>query len=535
MWNNRLKRLLITSCLAGSLLLSGCAAETAETAAQEETPAAAVPEETAAPPDLSAAKIVLPDKKEETVSVKADAAGNPEKTTVLVCLSAAGRDGFLLDRSALTEIRNREGDEEFWEDGGLLYWENHGEDIEYEGTGQDPLPVGVQITYFLNGHETDPEQLAGKSGHVKLRFDYENRTAGNGASSDDPSDGIVPFYAVSLCFFPEDTLENITVTNGRALSIGGQDVVMGLALPGIADALELSGRELTEEAELPDYVELEGDTQSFELSFTATLFGTGLLGEEAGEALDDADELAGNMKDLAEASAELADGASKLSDALETYEGYLTQYTEGASALGKGAGELADGIAALKENAAALQKGAETLSESLAGLDALWEAYPLDKLPLDKLEPAARKLGLLKDRESLAELIGGLRTMTGQLAEGGAQLAEGLGAFSQGLSQLDGGASQLKEAAGQLPQAGEALTGGYEAILEGVREFADGLSEFDEEGIQELSGLAGDDLADLAARLRTLQLADAAYTNYSGLPDGVEGSVRFLIETEEIR
>ena len=49
-----------------------------------------------------------------------------------------------------------------------------GEDISYEGTSNQQLPVTTKVTYYLDGKEIKPEDLAGKSGKVKIRFDsYE--------------------------------------------------------------------------------------------------------------------------------------------------------------------------------------------------------------------------------------------------------------------------------------------------------------------------------------------------------------------------
>ena len=35
-------------------------------------------------------------------------------------------------------------------------------------------PVKINISYLLNGSAISPEELAGKSGHITIRFDYEN-------------------------------------------------------------------------------------------------------------------------------------------------------------------------------------------------------------------------------------------------------------------------------------------------------------------------------------------------------------------------
>lgn len=61
------------------------------------------------------------------------------------------------------------------------------------------------------------------------------------------------------------------------------------------------------------------------------------------------------------------------------------------------------------------------------------------------------------------------------------------------------------------------------------------MEEFDREGIQELSKLAGPKLEELLERLKELKVADKGYQSFSGLLDGKTGSVKFVIETEEIK
>ena len=68
--------------------------------------------------------------KEETVYVKADADGTPNKITVETVLRAPENGEKIADVSTLSDIRNTEGDEEFTKDAdGVLWWENKGEDL----------------------------------------------------------------------------------------------------------------------------------------------------------------------------------------------------------------------------------------------------------------------------------------------------------------------------------------------------------------------------------------------------------------------
>ena len=263
--------------------------------------------------------------KEETVYIKAGADGEIREVTVETVLRYRGTDGTIVDRTKLTDIKNTEGDEEFTQgrDGSLI-WEDHGEDIHYEGKSKDKLPVGVKISYTLDGKSIRPEALAGKSGHLVIRFDYENRTQetrevsiyGGEAKSIQTK---VPFLAVSFAMLPKEVFSHVTCKNGRLLSLGEQNAFLGFAMPGLPDALTLSDSKLTEDLDIPTWAELEADVTDFEMDFTATVFSNGLLEELKQQDLNDLYDLAGDVDTLYDAAAQLAEGSEKLGDGMSAY------------------------------------------------------------------------------------------------------------------------------------------------------------------------------------------------------------------------
>lgn len=113
-----------------------------------------------------------------------------------------------------------------------------------------------------------------------------------------------------------------------------------------------------------------------------------------------------------------------------------------------------------------------------------------------------------------------------------------MAAFGEGIRQLYQGSAALHQGSGQLSSTGTALIGGLDTMISGMDSLHQGLVKFDEDGIQELSDLTGTDLTDLtslANRIRALKKADGRYDNYGGICEGASGSVRFIIETDEIK
>lgn len=303
--------------------------------------------------------------KTETVYAKADADGTVNEVTVNTVLKNKN-EKKIQDYSNLTDIKNIKGDEEYTKQSdGTILWDNQGEDIEYEGKSSEQLPVTVQISYFLDDKEISPKELAGKSGLLKIRFDYENHTKEetnvNGKKVELP----VPFAAISALLLSEDNATNIEVKNGKVISLDGQNLIIGYACPGLAKNLNLSDSELTKDIELPEYVEVTADVTDFELDFTATVFSSGLLSDLDEENLDDLDETSDNMDKIQEASGKLKDGSGKLLDGMKTYDEYMKQYLSGVDSLKEGVDVLKSGMQVLNENKTALGSGAQALTDGL--------------------------------------------------------------------------------------------------------------------------------------------------------------------------
>ena len=119
-------------------------------------------------------------EKEQTVYVNADENGNSQDVIVSNWLKNQGNEQELTDKTNLTDIQNVKGDETFEQKSdGTIVWNTDGGDIYYQGKTQEELPVSVKLTYYLDGKEISAKDLAGKSGKLKIRIDYENRSQRN--------------------------------------------------------------------------------------------------------------------------------------------------------------------------------------------------------------------------------------------------------------------------------------------------------------------------------------------------------------------
>ena len=201
--------------------------------------------------------------KSETVYAKANADGTVTETTVEAVLKA--RDGATIpDVAALRDIINKEGDEEYTTGAdNALTWQNSGSAITYEGKSDAALPVTTRVTYYLNGVETAPDDLAEQSGRVRIHFDYTNHTRETVTVDGQEYTGSVPFTAITAVILDGDKFSNIEADNGKVMELDGQTAVLGTVMPGLADSAQ----------ELHDGVQEFSDKSSGDLSDD---FGSGL-------------------------------------------------------------------------------------------------------------------------------------------------------------------------------------------------------------------------------------------------------------------
>jgi len=296
-------------------------------------------------------------KKEETVNVTADAYGTPTETTVQVLLKDANSSDLIKDYTDLTDIKNTKGDEEFTlKTNGTLLWENHDEDITYEGTSDDDLPVDIKITYKLNGKKISADKLKGKSGKVTIRFDYTNNETKiiNG-------EGVyVPFTAVSAVMLSDDVFKNVKVTNGALTSMSDTTVAVGMVFPGLEDSLELNRYDLSDDIDIPSYFEVKADVTGFELDYTATVVTSGLLKDVDLSQLDDISDLSDALSALNKASSKLVKGSAQLYSGANKFSQYFDQYVEGVSQVSDGSKTLSSALSSLDEQTSSISDTATT-------------------------------------------------------------------------------------------------------------------------------------------------------------------------------
>ena len=309
--------------------------------------------------------------KSETVYVNANADGSVDKITVSDWLKNHGSSDALEDFSNLTNIKNVKGDETFTQSGNKVTWQADGNDIFYQGTSESELPVTQKLTYYLDGKEVTPEELAGKSGEVTIRFDYTNNQKVTAKIDGKDEDIYVPFMAVSGMILG-DEFSDIEVENGKVISDGSNNVVVGYALPGLKESLNVKDDDFDGDVTIPDYVEVKAKVENFKLDTTMTVVmnATNFISADSDNDTSKLDEvfdtLADAMDQLTDGSAELADGVDTLKSKMGDFKDGVGTLQSGVHAYTDGAGKIASGITQLSDSIPTLSNGVGTLNSSAA-------------------------------------------------------------------------------------------------------------------------------------------------------------------------
>lgn len=98
-------------------------------------------------------------------------------------------------------------------------------------------------------------------------------------------------------------------------------------------------------------------------------------------------------------------------------------------------------------------------------------------------------------------------------------------------SNIEADNGKVMELDGQTAVLGTVMPG----LADGAQELYDGVQEFSDKSSGDLSDDLGSGLRNVVRRLKAVQQAGKNYQTFSGLPAGSTGSVKFIVETAEIK
>ena len=373
-------------------------------------------------------------EKKESVYVEMDAEGNVTKTTVSDELKVSGSEN-ITDYSNLSDIKNLSGDEKFTKsDDGKIVWENKGENISYQGTTTEATPINVKVTYYLDGKKISPSDLAGKSGEVKIVYNYSNT-----AKTEDGQ--FVPFLALTGMVL-DDNFSNVKVDNGKVVSYNDSNIVIGYAAPGLKDHLLNTinnAEDYIKDADIPEEVTVTADVKDFSMNMTLTVASSDMGDMNLKDTLD--------LSDVQKQMDELQDGAKQLNDGTTKLKTGSKKIDAGAKDLSKYTLQLSNGTKEMATQYTVFNKAL------LAGVKSA-------KSGADKLYAGTKSI----------------KTATGTLDTGAKGLKKGIADAKSGSSQISSGLKSAK-AAFEDTKKSQGLVNGSKTLATGTKEASAGVDQ----------------------------------------------------------
>lgn len=373
--------------------------------------------------------------KSETITVKTNTSGEIKSTKAEVTIPSISEGDLIKDKTVLKDVSNK-GDENITLNNHQLLIENNKNSIQYTGTLDTSLPVGVDVTYYLDGVKVT--NIKGKTGTLKAVFKYKNNTE-------------TPFVATTIMLLPQETVSDIEVKNGKSMLMDDYQAIVGLGCPGYEP--------------FKDSMEVTMKIKNFQCDYMNTVFTDGIFKDlDLNDLTKTTDQLNQSSQKLVEGSAQLLAGCTTYGQYLNTYMSNVSQVSDGANALLKGSKQYDASIQALIKNLISSMKNPTELIQS-----------KINSIDLtDEQRIAVNKAISEGVQESLAQNKKSLEQLSQLLSQ------------SPVSKQLETLSSSLSE----LSQAGNKLSQQYQTLVTGAKSLSEGMSLFDQKGIQKITDLS---------------------------------------------
>lgn len=492
-------------------------------------------------------------KKDETIYTKLNSNGSVNNVVVSEHLSS--EDGNYNDKSKLDNIKNVNGDETYKNEDGKIVWENKGNDIYYQGTTKEDIPIEVSVKYYLDDEEMAVQEMLGKKGKVRIQLDYTNKLAHTVNINGKNETLYTPFVVATTSIIPNKDNKNLTVSNGKVIDNGTSSVVVALATPGLYESLDVK--------ELKDLnsITITYDTEYFELSSIYSVATNKLFDESDLDVFNDLDGLYNSISTLSSSSKLLVNGSKEL--------------LEGSKALEAGSKELMTGI-----NNAYL--GSKTMSDTLnTTMEALKSSTGIDD---DTLNYIANKV----EQETSATIDAQINAQISSLEANGitsslvaicesstpvsqcstykeyiksyvmltnqdyinvlkstaitaaktaalSTAKEVIASSNSSLTTLASGLNELTTGLYKLNEGAKTLFDGTSTLNKGIETLANGIEKFDSEGIDKIASLVNGDVKNLKTKLDKLRDLSEEYQTLDDKDDKTEGSSKIIMVIDSIK
>lgn len=342
----------------------------------------------------------------------------------------------ITDYGDYEEVHGMNTDDDITYENGVVKIDSTADRLYYEGSMKDvEIPWDFDISYQLDGINISADEVAGKSGALKLTVHVsENKNCKNDFFDN---------YALQVTLkLDTDSCENIVCNGATEANAGGDKQMTYTILPGKSKDIEITA-----------------DVTDFEMEAVA-INGVRLNLDVSDEDVDTSD-LEDRISKLQDGVAELDDGAADLNEGAQTVN-------QGAESLKTGINTINTALNKLNKKSGNLTKGSNEVKTALKTIQTSLKDVTITTEQLSTLSKSSTEI-----KNGLDALEKGLTKMDASISSYYGELADA------GVSDVNGFAAQHGTAAGALSLSSTQqkvysayTSGGENAAVEKLAELA---------------------------------------------------------------
>jgi X-X-X-Leu-X-X-Gly heptad repeat protein len=321
------------------------------------------------------------------------------------------------------------------------------------------LPWNIIIKYYMDDNEMSAQDLAGKSGQLKISIFINKNPNISGAFYDN--------FGLQIALLLDNKLSrNIIADNATIAEAAGSKQINFTVLPG-------NPFEGTITADVKDFGMEAISINAIRLAFDISI---------------DSSQFTGQFEELIHGIKELDDGAGELLDGLNELSSGINDYVDGLNAFKKGIGQLSLGTKELYTGASSLSSGLSELVKQNANINL--GATALQNTAFDAVNAQIQGMGLGLPNltpENYIDILSNISDLVivKQQLDGIIEFVQGLRAYTDGVAQLGIGAGELtagikdfSDSSGEIAASANAIYEGAVRINSGINELRDGMATY---------------------------------------------------------
>ena len=363
---------------------------------------------------------------------------------------------------------------------------------------EETLPVEMQIQYYLDDTEISASELAGKSGHIKITYNF--------SATSTYQNKLIPFLTVTGLNLDSTKFSNIKIDNGKIISESDSITLVGYTFAGLSQDLNADF--------LPSNFTVEADTTNFELGTVYSFATNELFAELDTSKLTSIDSIINSINSLSNGLDQIIAGSNDLTNGIDTLAAGISKLQLGANNLESGANNLATGITKLSDG----------LSSVVAfDNEILAKAYGV----IDQVTATAENLIAKYDLDPalVAEITAPIVEYYNKINTAATTYTGNIEALANGASELSVGANNLAAGTTELKNGINSLSAGAAQLSAGSHTLNQGLNTFKTSGIDKLVNFANQDAASFVYNFRQTVSAAKSYTAHT----------KFIFKTPSIK